>query len=144
MGDLNQVTAWNNLVMNADPELHEVGDEMRSAAIACLYMGGANNGGLNAFLTNYSDLDAQEVLQSLEKLGANPAADQLRSVLEKLGEPLPATTEDERWDKLERLWTDELDEMDALTIEADESLVATLETHVSKHMEYYLKFSATE
>jgi len=143
MGDLNQMTAWNNLVMNADPDLHEVGDEMRNAAIACLYMGGANNGGLNAFLTNYSDLDAQEVLQSLDKLGANPAADQLRSVLEKIGEPLPATTEDERWEKLERLWTDELDEMDALTTEADESLLAALEAHVSKHTEYYLKFSAT-
>lgn len=65
-------------------------------------------------------------------------------MLEKLGELLPATTEDERWDKLELLWTDELDEMDGLTTEADESLVAALEAHVSKHMEYYLKFSAME
>ena len=144
MGASNVMIAWNNLVMSADPELFEVGDERRNAAIACLYMGGANNGGLNAFLTNYSDLDAQEVLQSLEKVGANPAADQLREVLAKLGEPLPTATQDERWDNLERLWTDELDEIDVLTTEADESLVAALEAHVSKHLEYYLKLSATE
>jgi len=144
MGASNEMIAWNNFVMSADPELFEVGDERRNAAIACLYMGGANNGGLNAFLTNYSDLDAQEVLQSLEKVGANPAADQLREVLAKLGEPLPAANQDERWDKLERLWTDELDEMDVLTTEADESLVAALEAHVSKNLEYYLKASAKE
>lgn len=144
MGASNEMIAWNNLVMSADPELFEVGDERRNAAIACLYMGGANNGGLNAFLTNYPDLDAQEVLQSLEKVGANPAADQLREVLAKLGEPLPTAAQDERWDKLERLWTDELDEIDVLTTEADESLVAALEAHVSKHLEYYLKVSATE
>ena len=144
MGASNEMIAWNNFVMSADPELFEVGDERRNAAIACLYMGGANNGGLNAFLTNYSDLDAQEVLQSLEKVGANPAADQLREVLAKLGEPLPAANQDERWDKLERLWTDELDDMDVLTTEADESLVAALEAHVSKNLEYYLKASAKE
>ena len=144
MGDSNEMNAWNNLVMNADPELFEVGDERRNAAIACLYMGGANNGGLNAFLTNYSNLDAQEVLQSLEKIGANPAANQFRGVLDKLGEPLPVATEDERWDKLERLWTDKLDEMDVLSSEADESLMVALEAHVSKHMEYYLKLGATE
>ena len=144
MGASNEMIAWNNFVMSVDPELFEVGDERRNAAIACLYMGGANNGGLNAFLTNYSDLDAQEVLQSLEKVGANPAADQLREVLAKLGEPLPTANQDERWDKLERLWTDELDEMDVLTTEADESLVAALEAYVSKHLEYYLKASAKE
>ncbi len=140
----NEMIAWNNLVMSADPEVFEVGDERRNAAIACLYMGGANNGGLNAFLTNYSDLDAQEVLQSLEQVDAHPAADQLREVLAKLGEPLPSATQDERWGQLERLWTDELDDMDVLTPEADESLVAALEAHVSKHLEYYLKASATE
>ncbi len=82
MGDSSEMTAWNNLVMNADPELYEFGDERRNAAIACLYMGGANNGGLNAFLTNYSGMDGQEVLQSLEKIGANAAAEQFREVLD--------------------------------------------------------------
>jgi hypothetical protein len=144
MGDSNEMSAWNKLMMNADPDLYDVGDERRNAAIACLYMSGANNGGLNAFLTNYSDLDGQEVLQSLEKIGANDAANQFRVILEALGQHLPAATEKERWDKLERLWTDELDEIDFLTAEADKSLVAALEAHVSNHIEYYLKFPATE
>jgi hypothetical protein len=61
-----------------------------------------------------------------------------------LGEHLPTATEEERWEKLERLWTDELDEMDLLTSDADKSLVTALEAHVSKHIEYYLKFPATE
>ena len=143
MSGSNEMIAWNNLVMNADPELFEVGDEKRSAAIVCLYMGGANNGGLNAFLTNYSDVDGQEVLQALEKIGANPAADQFRDVLKSLGGYLPATTQEERLDQLEQLWTDELDKSDFLTAEAGESLVAALETHVSKHIEYYLSFPST-
>ncbi|MGI3171716.1 DMP19 family protein [Pseudooceanicola sp. C21-150M6] len=142
LDDSNEITAWNNFVMNADPDLHGACGEKRNAAIACLYMGGANNGGLNAFLTNYAELDADEVLQSLEAVGASPAADQFQDVLQKLGEPLPATTQDKRWDQLERLWTDELDEIDVLNTEADESLLAALKAHVSKHMEYYLTVSA--
>ena len=144
MSNSSEMIAWNNLVMNANPELYEVGDERRNAAIACVYMGSANNGGLNAFLTNFSDLDGQEVLHALREIGANPAADQFQGVLEKLGEPLPAATEEERWKQLERLWTAQLDEMDGLTAEADESLVAALESHVSKHIDYYAKFSALE
>ena len=72
MGNAKETTAWNNLVMNADPEVYEVGDERRTAAIACLYMGGANNGGLNAFLPNYWDLSGHEVLKCLKKLARNP------------------------------------------------------------------------
>jgi hypothetical protein len=139
MSETSEMTAWNNMVMNADPELYEVGDERRCAAITCLYMGGANNGGLNAFLTNYSDLASQDVLQSLEKLGATAAANQFRELLDALGGPLPASTQEERWDQLEALWTEELDASDFLTVEADESMVAALEAHVSKHVEYYLK-----
>ena len=99
---------------------------------------------MNAFLTNYSDLDCEEVLQSLEKIGAITAADQLRGVLKELSGFLPAATQEERWDKLEQLWTDKLDESDLLTVEADESLLAALEAHVSKHFDYYLKFPAIE
>lgn len=135
----NEMSAWNNLVMNADPELYDVGDERRCAAIACLYMAGANNGGLNAFLTNYSDLDGQEVLQSIEKIGASAAAIQFRGVLERLGGHLPAATQEERWNQLETLWTDDLNESDFLTAEADESLLVALEAHVSKYIEYYSK-----
>lgn len=138
MGEPSETTAWNNLVMNADPELYGLGDERRDAAMACLYMGGANNGGLNAFLTNYSNLDGQDVLKSLERIGANAAADQFREVLKALGGHLPAATQEDRWDQLEVLWTDELDDGDFLTIEADKSMVTALESHVSKHIEYYL------
>ena len=92
MSETNEMTAWNNMVMNADPELYEIGDVRRCAAITCLYMGGANNGGLNAFLTNYLDLASQDVLQSLEKLGAIAAANQFRELLDTLGRPLPAAT----------------------------------------------------
>ena len=79
----------------------------------------------------------------LEEIGAKPAAEQLREVLETLGEGLPTSTQDERWDKLEQLWTDELDDRDVLTVEADESLVAALEAHVSKNIEYYLRHPTT-
>jgi hypothetical protein len=137
MDETKQMTAWNNMVMNADPTAYQKGDERRAASIACLYMGGANNGGLNAFLTNYYDLDAEEVLQSLDILGANSAADQLRSVLEALGTPLPAATQEERWDQLEQLWTDEFNACDFLNEDADKSLVIALEAHVSKHIQYY-------
>lgn len=144
MSHSDEMRAWHNLVMNAEPALFEVGDERRNAAIACLYMGGASNSGLNAFLTNYSNLAAQEVLQSLEEVGADRAAVQFQRVLAKLGDPLPTVTEEEQWEKLERLWTAELDEMDALTTEAAEGLAAALEAHVSKHMDFYLELSATE
>lgn len=138
MGDSREMIAWNNMVMNADPKLYEPGDERRDAAVTCRYMGGANNGGLNSFLTSCFDLDGQDVLQSLEKIGANAAADQFREVLKALGGHLPTATQEDRWDQLETLWTDELDDGDFLTEEADESLVSALEFHVSKHIEYYL------
>lgn len=144
MGDKREMNAWNNMVMNADPELYDLGDERRDAAITCLYMGGANNGGLNAFLTNYSELDAQDVLQSLEKVGASTAANQFRDVLKALGGQLPSATQEERWDQLETLWTGELDAVDFLTGEADESMVAALETHVSKYIEYYLSIPSQD
>lgn len=34
MSDSNEMNAWNNLVMNADPTLFQAGDEMQSAALA--------------------------------------------------------------------------------------------------------------
>jgi hypothetical protein len=138
MGDTRKMTAWNNMVMNAEPKLYELGDERRDAAITCLYMGGANNGGLNAFLTNCSVLDGQDVLQSLQEIGATAAADQFREVLKSLGGHLPAATQEVRRGQLENLWTDELDDGDFLTVEADRSMVTALEAHVSKHIEYYL------
>ena len=142
MTEDEQMTAWNNLVMHAAPSAFEPGDARRAAAIAALYMGGANSGGLNSFLTSFHDLDAQEVLSSLETLGASVAADQLRHVLDELGDPLPAMSEEERWDRLEASWSDALDPFDALTIEADRDLVAALERHVSANPDAYLKRSS--
>lgn len=141
MNEAEQMTAWNNLVMNAYPIVYEKGDERRAAAITSIYMGGANNGGLNSFLTSSWDLDAVEVLSALEVLGAAIAAEQLRKILEKLGDPLPATSQDERWDRLDDLWTDELDALDVLSEEADKDLVTALEKHVARHSEHYLNMT---
>lgn len=138
MGGTDATIAWNNLVMHSDPRSHDVGDERRSAAIAALYMAEANNGGLNAFLMNNPGMGTQEVLASLDSVGAEVAADQFRDLIEALGGHLPPATEDERWDELEARWTDALDESDFLTSEADKSLMAALQAHVSRHMDYYL------
>jgi len=138
MTEAEQMSAWNNLVMHADPNAFEEGDNRRAAAIACIYMGAVNNGGLNSFLTSSYDLDAREVLTALEKLGANTAAKQLRHVLEQLGEALPAMTQNERWERLEALWIDELDAFDVLTEDADRDLIAALEKHVGEYPVFYL------
>ena len=57
--------AWNNFVMNSRPAAYARGTNARAAAIANLYMGLANNGGINSFLTCSYDLDASEVLGTL-------------------------------------------------------------------------------
>jgi hypothetical protein len=56
--DEQQAVAWKNLVMNADPSKYGGGDDRRAAAIVSLYLGDANSGGLNYFLTYSYDLDA--------------------------------------------------------------------------------------
>ncbi|MEP6201450.1 MAG: DUF4375 domain-containing protein [Marinomonas sp.] len=142
MTEAEQMAAWNNLIVNAYPIVYEKGDERRAAAIASTYMGIAHNGGLNHFLTFSWDLDAREVLAALETLGADVAADQLRQVLEQIDDPLPASTQDERWDRLDDVWTGELNALDALTVEADRDLVAALERHVASHAEHYLNMTA--
>jgi len=143
MTEAEQMAAWNNLVMNAYPIVYKKGDERRAAAVASIYMGGATNGGINSFLTSSWDLDAREVLAALETLSAVVAAEQLRQVLEALGDPLPAATQDERWDRLENLWTDKLDALDVLSEEADKDMVAALERHVSKYSEHYLDMTVS-
>jgi hypothetical protein len=137
--DEQQMVAWNNLVLNADPSKYAVGDKRRAAAIVSIYMGSANNGGLNYFLTYSYDLDAHEVLASLEALGASIAAAQFRTVLDMLGDPLSVSSEDVRWDQLDDLWTDELDEFDVLTEDADQDLVNALTKHVEEFAEFYLQ-----
>lgn len=139
MTEEERIEAWNNLVMSADPSAFSPGDKRRAAAITSIYMGSANNGGLNNFMTAAYDLDVDEVLVSLETLGALVAADQLRTVLDKLGQPLPASTQDERWKRLDGLWTDELDKYDSLSGDADQDLTAALERHLEEYADFYLR-----
>jgi hypothetical protein len=91
-----KVQAWNNFVMRSDPSSHEQGSRKRAAAIACLYMGLANNGGLNSFLTSTCDLDASEVVDALTVVGAHLAARQLDRVVQGLGKPLRRSSQEER------------------------------------------------
>ncbi len=144
MEENEQTAAWNNLVMNADPSVFEHNDKRRAAAIACIYMSLANNGGINNFLTSAYDLDSNEILASLEDIGANLAANELRNLLNRLGKSLPASTESERWDCLDELWTDQLDEFDMLTTESDQDLMVALEKHVKEYANYYLGKSGSD
>jgi hypothetical protein len=133
-----QVVAWNTLVMNADPTKFPQGDIKRSAAIASIYMGIANNGGINHYLTYSHALDGDETYDALIALAANIAASEFSIVLEKLGEPLKATSQDARWDTIERLWTEELDAMDVRTKDADKDIVRALNKHINEHGAFYL------
>jgi hypothetical protein len=90
------VQAWNNFVMRTDACAHEQEGRKRAPAIACLYMGLANNGGLNSFLTSTCDLDAREVVDALTAVGAHLAARQLEKVVQGLGKPLPRSSQEER------------------------------------------------
>ena len=90
--DTQQFVAWNTLVMNADPTKFSQGDIKRSSAIASIYMGIANNGSINHYLTYSHALNGGETYDALIDLGANIAASEFRIVLEKLGEPLKATS----------------------------------------------------
>lgn len=130
--------AWNNFVMHGDPSAFDAGCIKRSAAIANLYMGLANNGGINSFLTDSYELDASEVHDALKSIGALKAAEQFSNVLSRLGCQLPAASQDARWDVLEERWTEDLDEFDVLTSEADQELMMMLEKHVSEHEDFYL------
>jgi len=85
-------------------------------------MGGASNGGLNTFPTSTHDLDAREVVGALTDLGTSKAAHQLGVVLRGLGVPVPTSTQDKRWNLLEKRWHDGLDELDVLSGEADSEL----------------------
>jgi hypothetical protein len=123
--------------MHSPHASYEHGSSKRAAAIASLFMGCTNSGGLNSFLTSTYDLDAAEVLDALTALGAAKAAHQLERVLQGLGTSLPATSQDDRWERLEKHWGDDLDEYDVLTSEADAELMAVLEAHVAANEAFY-------
>ncbi len=134
----DEIQAWNNFVINSHHSDCKKGSERRAAAIANTFMGLANNGGLNYFLTYSFDLDAREVVTSLEMLGARAAAAQLRSILDGLEIELVVQSEDERWDLLEQHWTDGLDDHDVFGGLAHKQLLSALEKHVSKNRLFYL------
>ena len=125
--------------MRSEPSAYERGSNLRQAAIANQFMGLANNGGLNSFLTSTWELDAQEAKEALKAVGAHAAAQQLEVVLRALAVPLPAMSQSERWAALDAAWPDELDEMDTLTAESDNELMQVLEQHVANNAAFYLQ-----
>ncbi len=138
MSDMPSNEAWNNFVMSSQLGDYEPGSITRSAAIAKMYMGQANRGGINSFLTNNNELDAAEVLEALVSVGASAAAEQLDLVLRGLGVPVPPASEEARWNLLEHHWSDELNEHDILSDESDRDLMQALERHVKQNEAFYL------
>lgn len=130
--------AWNNFVLLSDPSACIDGSRERAAAIANCFMGAVNNGGLNSFLTVSFDLDADEVVHALAEVGAQKASKQLTIVIQGLGAPVPISTQEERWALLDRSWTEDLDQYDALSGDAADELVRVLEKHVSDNEAHYL------
>jgi hypothetical protein len=133
--DNDDYSAWNNFVMR--PFAFDPDETRHAAAIANLFMNLANNGGLNSFLTSTCDLDSQEVVKALKFVGALKAAEQLGKVLDGLGQPLPASSPAQRWEVLERFWTDELEEYETLSEAADRELMLVLEQHVRDYEPFY-------
>jgi hypothetical protein len=52
--------------------------------------------------------------------------------------PVPVSSQDDRWDLLEQHWSDELNDLDLLSDEADRDLMRALEKHVQENEEFYL------
>lgn len=129
--------AWNGFV-SSHPDDCEYGSQKWSAALALLYMNLANNGGINSFLTCTHDIASDDVLLALSMIGADESSRQLAQVIEDLGCSLPAATQDERWDVLDRMWSDKLDELDILSEKADAELMKVLTAHVAAEQDYYL------
>ena len=130
--------AWNNFVTLSDPASCAPNSSYRAAAIANRFWGSANNGGLNSFLTGSYDFDAEEVREALEAVGACGAARQLGSVLDGLGTPLRQSSQDERWDLLDKYWADSLEEFDTLSGDVDVEIATALERHVRDNEAHYL------
>jgi hypothetical protein len=129
--------AWNNFVLLSDPYLSEPDRSRHSAALANFFMGGANNGGLNSFLTSSYDFDSSEVLSALREVGAFLAAEELEAVLQQLTVPILKSSQQERWDILDRHWPEELEGEDSLSEMADAELMNALNRHVKEHQAFY-------
>ncbi|MET0183083.1 MAG: hypothetical protein ABW199_09380 [Caulobacterales bacterium] len=123
--------------MFSEPLAFEKGSDKRAASISARYMGLANNGGINSFLTCSNDLDASEVLDSLVAIGAMTAAKEFSQVLRGLGHALPATSQEERFSALEALWHKSLNELDVLSLEADNDIADALKRHAEQNAAFY-------
>ena len=132
--------AWNNFVMRSYPYDRSVTKQLHQAALATLFMGLANNGGLNAFLTSTYEFDATEFAEALTAVGAFTAAEQLHGVVRGLNIALPVMTQSERWDALDEAWNEEVEHLDTLSQAADDQLMEVLDRHVRAHQRYYLTF----
>jgi hypothetical protein len=101
-------------------------------------MNGANGGGINSFLTNSWDLDAKDVVNALKHIGAMTAAKELEYILAKIAVPIPVSSQDARWDLMEKHWHEEFNEHDFLSDESEKDLMLNLEKHVQQNEEFYL------
>ena len=137
MGSSKNTDAWNKFVLNSEWADYSDGDIRRSAAIAKSYMGLANNGGINSFLTNTWELSAGEVLGALKAVGALYAASEFEMIVGALMAPVPVMTQDERWEFMEKHWRVGLNQFDMLSDEADEDLMNALEKHVQANEAFY-------
>jgi hypothetical protein len=137
MSDDLEYQAWNNFVQNSYPPAPFVDKARRAAAIASHYMSGANSGGLNSFLTINPELGTKEVLEALLYLNMTETAAQFTAVVAGLGRDLPVSSSDERWEMLEDLWTEDMNELDLLTDQANAELMRVLEFHVRENEAYY-------
>ncbi len=134
--------AWNNFVLNSDPAAYAKGSARWAAATANKFTNLVNGGGYNSALTGTWEIDPQDVVLALSLIGANVAAKDLGRILQGLGRSLSASSQDERWDLLERYWTEDLNELDFLSDEAETELTAVLEAHVSGEEDFYLGLTA--
>ena len=112
--------------------------DKRAAAIAKNYMNGSLGGGINSFLTNNWELGGDEVLKSLQHVGAAAATKQFSEVLTRIGQPILPSTQEQRWDLLEKHWPENADdEFDQLSDQSEKSLMFALEQHVQEYEQFY-------
>jgi hypothetical protein len=142
MSDIEDLDAWNNFVMSSQPEDYPKNTMRWAAAMAKNYMNQVNSGGINSFLTNNWELDGDEVLQALKKVGAAAAAEQFVEVLQMLGKPITPSTQNARWQILDECWPPDADnDYDMLSDEAEIGLMQALESHVNKEKDFYHSLS---
>jgi hypothetical protein len=130
--------AWNNFVMSSQADRYKKGSMKWAAFIAKYYMNQVNGGGINSFLTNSWDMDAKDVVSAIRAIGALTAAREFEHVLEQLGVPVSVSSQDARWDLMEKHWPDKLNENDFLSDEAEKDLIQRLESHVLQNEKFYL------